>query len=124
MTKPMRVSLEFSPTTSDRQVASDVSSAILKDQVAALVKDLPSRRLLKEDIKPDELTLLRRGERAGLIRGPLLQVEITDEYSGGRRIEHIGDDDGATWHQFANVPRIGKLNSLSAFPQPKGWWQK
>lgn len=43
----------------------------------------------------------------------LRQVEIIDKYSGAKRIEFRGDDDGATWEPFCNVLKIGKFGQYN-----------
>lgn len=52
------------------------------------------------EIYNDAQTAAMRGDAAP--PGQLQRVEVVDPYSHSRRIEWRGDDNGATWHQFAN----------------------
>ena len=76
---------------------------------------------------PAEAATLRQAASLGLLRG-LVKVEIEDPYSHSRRIEFVGDDEGATWHQFANPLRIGKFatpsKTAAAQPRsPRAWYE-
>jgi hypothetical protein len=77
---------------------------------------------------PAEAATLKQAASLGLLTG-LVKVEIEDPYSHSRRIEFYGDDEGATWHQFANPLRIGKFATpdkqmmAAEAAARRGWWQ-
>jgi hypothetical protein len=77
---------------------------------------------------PAEANVLKQAASLGLLTG-LVKVEIEDPYSHSRRIEFYGDDEGATWHQFANPLRIGKFATpdkqmmAAEAAARRGWWQ-
>jgi hypothetical protein len=112
------------------RIGRDVERAALKQQAERLLsKDAEvDRKLARRGLTPGEADVIRQAGRAGLLNG-LVKIEIVDPYSNAKRIEFLGDDQGATWQQFANPLKIGRLATptkeqiASATATRRGWWQ-
>ena len=98
------------PAAYERRVASKYKkhSAKWKDVELSNITDDATFANVAAEIYNDAQAAAMRG--AGAPAGALQRVEIVDPYSHSRRIEWRGDDEGATWHQFANPLKIGKFS--------------
>ena len=86
-------------------------SAPWKDVDLEKITDDAAFGVASVQIFNDAQAAAMRGDAAPA--GTLQRVEIVDPYSHARRIEWRGDDQGATWHAFANPLKVGKFSTPS-----------